>query len=169
MAAESFWHFTLPELVNMVASTVTAVTALVMAYLAWRTYIKEPEQEADDAEQPQTESAAPAEPLTELIVFKTKVQTTRLLPTARGLECHLDDKREGRRSGHQWSLGPSELEDILSNRRFHVYPGNRSNSGTFTIGPRRNWLYSRRLFPEADMLDGALQDVIKAAIDTAEV
>ena len=75
----------------------------------------------------------------------------------------MDDQRAGR-GGHQWSIGPQALRQILSSGSYHVYPGHRTDSGKFTIGRRRNWLYSQRLFPEADMLQDALRDVIEAAI-----
>lgn len=145
--------------VQVITQIVTAGTAVVMAFLAYRTYLKTPEQEPE-AEKPSIEKTTD-DKLTELLVFRTSKQKTRLKATSQGLECHLDDVRAGK-GGHQWTLSREEAARILSTGSFSVNPGYKATVGTFNIGPRRNWLYSKNLFPEPDYLHGAIKQLLKS-------
>src|SRR5262249_25655785 len=120
-------------LVDIVTKLTTATTAVVTAILAYRTFLRTPEQ-ASSPDEPTTTDAEGE--LTEAIVFKTSKQQTTLKVTKRGLECHLQDTRPGR-GGHKWTLAKSELKTILETGAFIVNPGYNANAGTFSIGPRR--------------------------------
>ncbi len=39
-------------------------------------------------------------------------------------------------------------------------PGYKVRTGTFTLGPRRNWLYSKVLFPEPAYMSGVLKHLL---------
>ena len=87
--------------VQVITQIVTALTAVVMAYLAYNTYLRAPEQEAEP--EPDTASDGSAdEELSEVLVFKTSKQKTWLSVTEPGLACRIDDSREGR-GGPQWN------------------------------------------------------------------
>jgi hypothetical protein len=55
-------------------------------------------------------------------------------------------------SGLQWILTKGEAKEILSKGKYWVHPGCSLNSGVFSIGLRRNWLYSKQI-PEPNLLD----------------
>ncbi|KAF7766379.1 hypothetical protein PUND_a2196 [Pseudoalteromonas undina] len=42
-------------------------------------------------------------------------------------------------------------------------PGYKARTGTFTIGPRRNWLYTKSLFPEPDYLETVVKKLLENA------
>jgi len=130
----------------------------VMAILAYRTYLKTPKQETE-AEKPSIEKTVDGK-LTELLVFKTSKQKTRLKATSQGVECYLEDVRR-RKEDRQWTLSREEAAKILSTGSFSVNPGYKATVGVFSIGPRRNWLYSKNLFPEPDYLHGAIKQLLK--------
>lgn len=146
------------EIVQVATQIITAGTAVTIAWLAYKNYLKAPEQESE----PESEIAPDSEPetLKEAVVFKTSKQTTRLVVSSRGLECHLKDVRVGR-GGHQWTISPMEVRNILAHGNYYVNPGYKANSGTFSIGKKRNWLYSKHLFPEPEYLHGLITQLLK--------
>lgn len=149
----------LVDWVSVVTQVVTAGTAVIMAVLGYRTYLQAPEQEPE----PDAPSADEAEvSLTHEQVFLTSKQETTLVVSDRGLECHLKDLKTGE-SRHQWTLSPTQCAQVLANGTYAVNPGYKSRTGTFSVGPRRNWLYSKKLFPEPEYLNGVLKQLLQAA------
>ena len=124
-------------------------------------------EENEDGQKPEPEEAEVSEKEmtipSETVVFKTSNQTTRLKVTTKGLECYLEDSRPGKRSGHQWTLTKDQSKEILSSRDYRIYPGYKLYSGVFSIGPRKNWLYSKKLFPEPSLLELELERLLKNA------
>ena len=149
---------TFVDWVQVVTQIVIAATAVIMAYLAWRTYLRTPMQEPE----PEKEviEGVIEEKLVELLVFKTSKQKTKLKATSQGLECHLEDKREGK-GGHQWTLSKHAVQNILSSGGYSVNPGVKATVGTFNIGPKRNWLYSKALFPDPDYLRNEIKQLLE--------
>jgi hypothetical protein len=147
--------------ISAVSSIIATLIAGIAAYYAYKQYLQPPVQQPDPkAGQDNEAEAAP----TSVPVFKTAKQETSLKITSEGLECHLADKRSGK-SERQWFLGKVQLATILAANDYSVSPGVKARSGTFSIGPRRNWLYSKSLFPEPDYLHGTLSDLLKRASD----
>lgn len=147
------------------AAVVGALTALVTAFLAYTQYLKPPEQEAEPPA-PEAPAGQASDDNRSLTVFATSKQTTVLRASAIGLECHLLDQREGR-GGHQWTLGPDQLRTILETGDYRVDPNYRAATGKFSVGPRRGWLYSKKLFPEPEYLHGGLAHIIEKALEAA--
>lgn len=142
-----------------VAAVVSTCTAVVTAYLAYNQYLKSPEQET---EPDSPEAGSEETSLSELKVFQTSKQRTVLRVTELGLECHLHDERPNK-GGHQWTLSPAQVAEVIKKRDYHVNPGFKARSGTFSIGRYRNWLYSKSLFPEPEYLHGALSSLLEQA------
>lgn len=152
-----FWE----SITSIVTQVITAGTAVIMAYLGWRTYLKTPEQEPEiEPEDPNDKRAD--EQIKEILVFKTSKQKTILNVSRQGLECRIEDTREGK-GGPQWVLTKEQAQSILNSKSFHVNPGYKVNTGTFTLGPRRNWLYTKSLFPDPDYLKGILKKLLERA------
>lgn len=149
------------ESVQVASQIITTLIAGFGAWVAYQTLLRTPvqEPEPEGAEVKEAEITA----LSEVKVFETSKQTTWLKITEKGLECHLQDRREGKRSGHQWTLTKEQANAILSTHNYRVYPGYRLRSGVFSIGPRRNWLYSKRLYPDAELLEVELKGLLKRA------
>jgi hypothetical protein len=146
------------QVVSQIATTAIAAFALWVAYqILLRTPIQESEPE--EAEVPEEEISVPSE----VKVFETSKQTTWLKVSDSGLECHLDDKRPGKRSGRQWTLTKDQAREILSKRGYRVYPGYRLRTGVFSIGPRRNWLYSKKFYPEPSLLELEIEKLLENA------
>ena len=154
-----FMPDTLVGWVSVVTQVVTAGTAVVMAILGYRTYLQAPEQEPEP-EGPEAEASEVS--LTHEPVFVTSKQETTLVVSDQGLECHLKDVKTGE-SRHQWTLNPTQCADVLASGTYSVNPGYKSRTGTFSIGPRRNWLYSKKLFPEPEYLHGVLKQLLQSA------
>ena len=154
------WSFFI-EIVDVVSKIATTVIAGFGAWVAYQTLMRTPVQEAEpeEAKISEEEIAVPSE----VVVFKTSKQTTRLRVTEKGLECHLEDRRPGKRGGHQWTLSKRQVKEILSSHDFRVYPSYKLYSGVFSIGPRKNWLYSKKLFPEPSLLELELERLLKKA------
>ena len=151
----------LGEWVSVFTNIITASTAVIMALLAYQTYLRKPEQEPepeDEVAPNETESI-----LKQITVFKTSKQETLLKITEQGLECYLDDSRPNK-GGHQWTIGKTEVKTILESSNFEINPGYKVSTGTFTIGRRRNWLYSKNLFPDPEYLKSIIKDMLKRVI-----
>lgn len=149
------------EIVQVISQIATTVIAIFGAWVAYQTLLRTPiqEPEPDVAEVSKEEVSLPSE----VKVFETSKQTTSLKVSARGLECHLEDRRPGRKGGQQWTLTREEAREILSKHDYRVYPGYKFFTGVFSVGPRRNWLYSKKLFPEPSLLELELQKLLEKA------
>lgn len=147
------------EWVQVITQSVTAITAFVMAILAYRTYLMTPEQEAE--EDKEVTELIVEDRLSEILIFTTSKQKTKLKVTNQGLECHLEDTREGK-GGHQWTLSKHEVENILNQQAYSVNPGYKARVGTLNVGPRRGWLYSKSLFPEPEYLKGEIRQLLES-------
>lgn len=147
------------ELVQVITQIITAGTAVVMAVLAYRAYLMTPEQEAE--EDKEVTELIIEDKLSEILIFSTSKQKTKLKATNQGLECHLEDTREGK-GGQQWTLSKHEVENILKQGVYSVNPGYKARVGTVNIGSRRGWLYSKSLFPEPDYLKGEIRQLLES-------
>ncbi len=143
--------------INGASQLITMGTAVVMAYLAWKTYLKEPVQPM----QPAAGGAMPSAQsgTSELLVFDTRKQQTTLRVSPEGLECFLRDKGRGTVK-RQWIIPVSELPAILESERIRVNSAYKPNTGLFAIGPRVNWMYSKHLFPEARFLEDEIRRLL---------
>ncbi|MBW1900809.1 MAG: hypothetical protein JRJ20_04155 [Deltaproteobacteria bacterium] len=73
------------------------------------------------------------------------------------------ENKQQRQVRQQWTISKQEATRILSNKRFTVNPGSRANTGLFSIGPKVNWLYSKKLYPEAIYVEDHLREILKTA------
>ncbi|CAM4098593.1 hypothetical protein [Pseudoalteromonas ostreae] len=153
-----FFDMNFTEWVQVITQIVTAATAVVMAFLGYKTYLQPPEQSSEN-EPDEAFSDDAEEKLKRILVFKTSKQKTWLSVSNQGLSCHIDDTRQGK-GGPQWTLTRTQASEILNTNNYHVNPGYKVKTGTFTLGPRRNWLYSKVLFPEPDYLHGVLKQLL---------
>jgi len=148
------------EWVQVITQIVTAITAVFMALKAYDTYLKAPEQDPE-SEPDQAVAKLKDVQLRKTLVFKTSKQETWLSATPHeGLFCEIKDQREGK-GGPQWSLSPNQAKQILENSSFYVNSGYKVRTGTFSLGQRRNWLYSKALFPDPDYLHGVLKQLLQ--------
>ena len=130
--------------VAAVATAMQALAALAMAYLAYRKFIKE-------------EYAVPTE--SRLQVFSTAKQTTELRASREGLECFLYDSRKGR-GGTQWVLPAASATPVV------VSPTSRTKGcGVFAVGPRKNWLYSKKVYGNPQTLKSEIERIIAHAAE----
>ena len=146
------------EIVDVVTKIASTLFAGFGAWIAYQILLKTPDQEAEpkEAELSEQEIAIPSN----VIVFKTSNQTTTLKVTENGLECHLDDKRSGKSSGLQWILTKAQAKEILSTHDYRPYSSYKLYTGLFSIGPRKNWLYSKKLYPEPGLLELELERLL---------
>lgn len=149
------------DIVNVGSQIATTLIAGFGAWVAYQALLRTPVQEAEpeEPEIPEPETIAPKS----VKVFETLNQKTWLKVTGAGLECHLEDTRPNRRNGLQWRFTREQAGEILNARDFRVYPGYRLYSGVFVIGPRRNWLYSKRLYPEPSLLESEIERLLRDA------
>ena len=147
--------------VQVITQIVTTVTAVVMAVLAYVNYLRPPEQATKEESDKAVDEAADEE-LSQVLVFKTSKQQTWFTATDQGIECRIDDTRPGR-GGLQWVIPKRQAREILKMGTFFVNPGYKARTGTFTLGPKRNWLYSKSLFPEPEYLRGVLRQLLEGA------
>lgn len=149
------------EIVNVVSQVAMTLIAGFGAWVAYQTLLRTPVQEAEpeEPEAPGAEAVTPQK----VKVFETSNQTTWLKVTNVGLECHLEDARPNKPGGLQWRFTKEQAREVLSARDFRVYPGYKLYSGVFTIGPRRNWLYSKRLYPEPALLELEIERLLRDA------
>jgi hypothetical protein len=149
------------DTVQVITQIVTAVTAVVMAFFAYRTYLSAPEQETE-AEPESASEPAESEELTEILVFKTSNQKTFLAATKQGVSCRIEDARAGK-GGPQWTISSANVAAILESRAYHVNPGYKVKTGMFSIGSRKNWLNTKSLFPDPDYLQSVLKKLLENA------
>ena len=98
----------------------------------------------------------------DLKIFETSNQTTILKKTASGIECHLNDRRPGKRQGNRWTLSPAMVQEILKSGDIYVNPGIKLRSGLLSIGSHTNWLYSKKLFPEPALLHHRVVELLRS-------
>lgn len=146
--------------ISALSAVGATIIAGVTAYLAYKQYLQPPSQEAEP-DVASDEDAAIVK--SSLVVFDTSKQRTLLKIEAQNLECWLRDKR-AETDKHQWTLGKAEIQRIINESDLAVSPGYKAQTGLFKLGKRRNWLYSKKLFPEPDYLHGELSDLLKAAL-----
>jgi len=132
------------EIVQVTTQILGILIAAIMAYLAWRTYLKKPQQESEPSIAEDKE--AKVGPIRELVVFDTSKQQTTLLATSQGIECYLENKKQSQKE-KQWTLSKNDCMGVLKRKNYNVNPGYKANTGLFSIGHRTNWLYSKKLFP----------------------
>jgi len=149
------------EIVDVISKIVTTAAAVFGAWVAYQTLLRTPAQEPESGEAEVSEKEITVS--SEATVFETSHQTTRLKVTDKGLECYLEDSRTGKGDRHQWTLTKQQAKEILPSRNYTIYPGYKSYYGVFSIGPRKNWLYSKRLFPEPGLLKLELDRLLKNA------
>ncbi|WP_028025119.1 hypothetical protein [Enterovibrio calviensis] len=149
----------LMETVDLLSKLAQTGIAGFGAWLAWQAFLKEDNQESEVVDE-----NAPIDPNVEDIkLFETTNQTTWLKKTVNGIECHLDDRRPNKRSGHRWTLSPDMARNILQNGDIYVSPGIKINSGLISIGSHTSWLYSKRLFPKPEGLHHRVVELLRAA------
>ncbi|MDP2506854.1 hypothetical protein [Oceanobacter sp. 3_MG-2023] len=128
------------------------------AWLAWRAFLKEDAQESDDIDLSQPAIGN----ISYLKIFETSNQTTILKNTASGLECHLNDRRPGKRQGNRWTLSPATVDEILKSGDIYVNSGMNFRSGLLSIGSHTNWLYFKNLFPEPSLLHHRIVELLRS-------
>jgi hypothetical protein len=110
----------------------------------------------------QTSPILPQPTPRELLVYRTKQQRIYLKVSDAGIECHVEDERPERK-GHRWTISKAEASRILRENDILADPNYTENSGRFTIGKRRDWRYSKKLFPEPSLLEQALRKLLESA------
>jgi hypothetical protein len=92
-----------------------------------------------------------------LLLFETRVQHTWIVTTSLQVFCVLDDTRK-RPTGRlvQWTRPLGEIDMV------RVRP-HRPGAGLIDIGPKRNWLYSKRLHPVAERLEEDIRTMVARA------
>ena len=152
-----FENIKITDIVSAGSALIAAITSVVMAVLAYRTYLKEPQETADvDEDKGQ---GSDSQIIDRLLIFKTSKQKTKLVIEAGELVCYLDDTREGR-GGLQWRLSSEQARGIFAGKGVHANPNYRPRTGLVTIGPKRNWLYSKSLFPDHRILEEAVLSML---------
>lgn len=126
-----------------ILSSLAAVGQLgVAAWIGWYGYKKYLSEEHIEPSEDRLE------------IFSTSKQTTELRVTDKGLECHLHDIRPGR-GGHQWTLSKEQAKNVDV-----TTPATKNNAGRISIGPRKGWLYSYKLWSEPNKLEKAIKDLV---------
>jgi hypothetical protein len=92
-----------------------------------------------------------------LRLFETTSQQTWLIATSRNLYCIVDDRRRPR-AQLRWAMplsearaGPIRIHDAA--RQY------RDQAGLLDIGRRRDWIYTKRLFRDKDVIS-AVRELI---------
>ena len=93
-------------------------------------------------------------------VYKTRKQQMYLLQSLQGLECHKEDVRANE-AGHQWTIGKQQAKEILEKDQISINPNYTERSGTYSLGPRKSWLYSKKLFPDPVYFKSLLKELLK--------
>lgn len=156
--------YTLPEWVQMLTQIFTTATAIIVAYFAYMQYLKIPKQKPEqkpEAEPDSTDSKRTIKAIVsaKMVVFQTSKQKTTLIANESGLTCLLEDPNL-KNSGIQWTINPDEANEILKSNQIDVTTGYKANTGTFSIGKRKNWLYTKKLFGSELMLYESLKNMV---------
>jgi len=147
--------FSVVEWVMMITQSAIAITAIIMSRLAFLTYSKTPIQKEVGYHE-----ATPVDSKSETIVFDTPKQRTKLTIEDNSIICYLLDKKN-EENRLQWKIEKEEASKIVNNRNIYINPSYKPNTGTFFLGIRKNWLYSKNLFPNPEYLRQELFDLIK--------
>jgi hypothetical protein len=128
--------------------------------LLWR------EQKVKDQPIPQNQPTGQSKTGPALTLFSTNTQTTKLIPRDDGLELSFVDKNEPARSQRRL-LPAANLKNILAGEKVSVSPksGVNSNYGLLSLGPWKNWLYSKDLFATTDSLENEVHTIIHNVIE----
>ena len=146
------------DVVDLISKLAQTGIAGFGAWLAWRAFLKEEAQESEEIDL----SRLAATNVPDLKIFETSNQTTILKKTASGIECHLNDRRPGKKQGNRWTLSPAMVQEILQNGDIYVNPGMKLRSGRLSIGSHINWLYSKKLFPEPALLHHRVVELLRS-------
>ncbi|MEM8789387.1 MAG: hypothetical protein AAGE76_14100 [Pseudomonadota bacterium] len=151
--------------ISATSALVASVTALFTAYFAYKQYLQPPFEEKE----PEAANIDPSdESEHSIVVFETSRQRTYLKIVANGIECWLLDKRTNN-NDLKWTIERSELANILQNdQSLKVTSGYKVRTGTFQIGQRKNWLYSKDLYPDAELFEMRLEEFLKRASTQTE-
>jgi len=97
-----------------------------------------------------------------LTLFSTDTQTTQLIPRDDGLELSFVDQKNPSRSRRRL-LPTVNLKNILAGNNVSVATKSRvsSNYGLLSLGPWKNWLYSKDLFASPDSLEKEVRSIIQ--------
>ncbi|MDG1891694.1 MAG: hypothetical protein P8L18_10320 [Verrucomicrobiota bacterium] len=147
--------------VQVITQIITAVTAVVMATLAYKTYLQPPEQISEDEPMDASDQNTKGI-LNKVMVFKTSKQETWLEVLPTGLHCYINDTRENK-GGPQWTIPKAEIGNILAFNQYAVNPSAKVKTGTFDIGQKKNWFYTKAYFPEPEYLHGVLHHLLENA------
>ncbi|MEM1321468.1 MAG: COR domain-containing protein [Bacteroidota bacterium] len=100
--------------------------------------------------------------LDHLLLFSTRKQQTWLIATETRLFLLLDGIDQAK--SNQYIRWVMSHEEALGQIKVNPSAGyNSPNSGLLNIGSRKNWLYSRRLFPEPQQLEEAIREMLARA------
>ena len=138
--------------ISALGSVITAVTAIIAGYIAWKKFIKE-----------ESMTATP----NRLTIFDWAKQTAELRATEKGLEYYLYDIRPDHEKGSFWTIPVDQLEE--SKNEISVYPSkDHSEWGLFSIGRKTDWYYSKKLFKTENDLKNAIRDLIDRSLNMAK-
>lgn len=146
------------DIIDVVSKIAQTGIAAFAAWLAWRTFLKTEEQEATTV----SEVAQPIGDVEDIKLFDTSKQTTWLKKTTRGIECHIDERRQGKSGGLKWVLTPNQVKEILTTGDIHVNPSHKIWTGLLSIGRHTNWLYSKSLHPDPAQLHHDVINLMKS-------
>lgn len=92
-----------------------------------------------------------------LLLFETRTQHTWLIATNKQLFCVLDDEKTRYNNRMiQWRMPLDHAAPVVA-------VAHRQRSGKVNIGDKRNWLYSRKLFPTPGMLEERIAKMVAEA------
>lgn len=159
------WKLTL-EIVQVLSQIGTVTIAGFGVWVAYQTLLRTPHQTSvkEPGAEVETESGvAPGTGIDELVVFDTSKQTTTLRVKDGGIACFLLDKASGAEK-RQWGFTQAAIKRILEEHDYRAHAGYKPRNGLFSIGPRRNWLYSKSLFLTEEDLEHELRRLLQTAI-----
>ncbi len=94
-----------------------------------------------------------------LCLFRTKKQRTWIAVTPLHLFCVLDGEKTRRGNRLiQWKILLDEATPVYARERMSA-----KLTGLIDIGPKQNWLYSRRLHPDPSDLENQIRELIRNA------
>ena len=148
---------------SALGGTIIAAAAAIVAY---KTYLAIPTQD-----EPHDGGNGPEANGTEdliVTVFDTSRQATILKAVGNGLECDMEykDGRRTKRQNPQWRLSAADCANILTKGDYSVHSGYKVRTGRFSIGQRKNWLYSKRLFGGEEQLRQTIAQLLTRARDS---
>lgn len=128
---------------DAVSGVLGGMQTIITGFVAWYGYKKYLSEET-------------IEPSDERIqIFVTSKQTTELRVTDSGLECHIFDIRNGR-GGHQWTQSKAQCTNVKVTSN-----ATSSKAGRVTIGDRKQWLYSHKLWQNPADLENAIMKLVE--------